>query len=242
MLWPALIVKYVAQGLSVIPMGDNKRPLVKWMKYQEFRPRMSDISTWMNVFSAVERLAIVTGKVSNIVVVDCESREDAEWFWRTKGETSVVVETRRGFHFYFRHPGCTVRNAQRVFGRYDVRGDGGYVLAPPSLHKSGRYKWVKPLVTTAELPVFDLAWRPDNEASPDKKYIDGARYVSAIRAVSGQGGHSDTFRACCVLRDSGFSEGECLLGMQEWNATNAEPPWSDRELLHKVRSAYTAKQ
>ena len=49
----------------------------------------------------------------------------------------MVVETPRGVHLYFRHPGTHVGNRTRVKDetakpRYDIRGDGGYVVAPPS--------------------------------------------------------------------------------------------------------------
>jgi hypothetical protein len=48
-----------------------------------------------------------------------------------------------GWHLLFAHPGQPIRNSVcRVGPGIDVRGDGGYVIAPPSLHRSGaRYAW-----------------------------------------------------------------------------------------------------
>ena len=63
-------------------------------------------------------------------------------------------------------------------------------------------------------------------------------YIAKIVAVAGQGGHNETWRAVQRLKDSELSEAEALLAMQEWNRTNAKPPWSDRELLHKIRGVY----
>ena len=63
-------------------------------------------------------------------------------------------------------------------------------------------------------------------------------YIAKIIAVSGQNGHHDTYRAVCVLKDAGLDETECMAAISEWNMTNAQPPWTVRELLHKVRSAY----
>ena len=239
--WVAAASLYVEKyGLSVIPMGSNKKPLIKWLELQRRRPSLDELLGWPK-----ENLAIVTGAISNLVVVDCESREDAEWFYRERGKSPVVVKTRRGFHFYFRHPGQPVANAQKVGARngmqhtYDVRGDGGYVLAPPSLHSEGAYAWRQSLVATSELPPFDTAWRPESTyPSHDREIRDAVAYIQSIRAVAGSGGHNDTFRAAMVLRDSGLSEAEALMALQEWNRTNADPPWSDRELLHKIRSAY----
>ena len=49
-----------------------------------------------------------------------------------------------GRHLYFKHPGCAIRNSAGKLGSHlDIRGDGGYVIVPPSRHESGQsYEWV----------------------------------------------------------------------------------------------------
>jgi hypothetical protein len=223
-------------GFSVIPMGENKKPLIKWKEYQTRRPTNEELSEWPR-----ENLAILTGPLSNLVVVDCESLEDARWFWENRGKARMVAKTRRGYHLYFRHPGFPVRNAQYVENRYDVRGDGGFVLAAPSTHSAGCYQWTTPVYPGRDLTPFQEQWRPPTQhATLDSKEVrDGIKYISKIRAVAGQGGHGNTYRAAIRLRQSGMSESEALLTMLEWNRHNAEPPWTERELLHKVTSAYS---
>ncbi len=56
---------------------------------------------------------------------------------------TVEVITARGRHIYFKWPQEPVRNSAGKIGPHiDVRGDGGYVLSPPSIHPSGRrYSW-----------------------------------------------------------------------------------------------------
>ncbi|MGB8509800.1 MAG: bifunctional DNA primase/polymerase, partial [Pyrinomonadaceae bacterium] len=95
---------------------------------------------------------IVTGEKSGLYVVDvdskgggdvalaelCERHSDA-WL-----DTSAV-RTGGGFHFYYQYPaGLDLRNtAGRLAEGIDTRGNGGYVVAPPSLHASGRrYEWM----------------------------------------------------------------------------------------------------
>jgi hypothetical protein len=135
-----------------------------------------------------------------------------------------------------------VKNGVKIEGRYDVRGDGGYVLAPPSVFEGGHYKWTgKYPFRVEDLPVFDMAWRPEtyvDDQRSDKKITDGVAYISKIHAVAGQRGQDSTFQAACSLKDSGLDQAEALLALLEWNRTNAEPPWSEKELLHKIRSAY----
>lgn len=246
--WLAAALYYLwRHDFSVLPMGWSKKPLVEWKHLQERRPTWKEIVAWPR-----ENVAIITGAISGVVVVDCESAEDARWFKENKlrGRSTAIVKTRRGYHFYFQHPGEHVKNAQRVRDkdgnpRYDVRGDGGYVLAPPSRWEkdgqTGEYAWHTKLLRVEDLPAFRMEWRPETvRESTDREISDVEAYIAKIVAKSGEGGHNQTYKACQRCRDAGLSEGEALLVMQRWNQTNAQPPWSDRELLHKVRSAYSA--
>ena len=58
-------------------------------------------------------------------------------------ETSVVHTGGGGLHFYFEHPGFHTPNSVSELGPgLDLRGDGGYVLLPPSVHATSRiYSW-----------------------------------------------------------------------------------------------------
>src|SRR5262249_15085341 len=93
-------------------------------------------------------IGIATGAISNIFVIDVDG-PDAESELRKleaeHGELPPTVEsiTARGRHLFFKWPDCIVRNsAGKLAGGIDVRGDGGYVLVPPSIHPSGRaYAW-----------------------------------------------------------------------------------------------------
>src|SRR5258706_11637133 len=64
------------------------------------------------------------------------------------------------------------------------------------------------------------------------------RYIARCPpAISGQGGHDATYHVAAVLVwGFALSEAEALMLLQEWNR-NCVPPWSDAELLHKVKSA-----
>lgn len=73
----------------------------------------------------------------------------------------------------------------------------------------------------------------------DAAVVERARvYVSKLPpAVSGQGGHAQTYRAACVLaRGFGLPEGDCMNLIREYSA-RCVPPWSEKELAHKVKSA-----
>lgn len=99
-------------------------------------------------------LGIPTGKASGVVVLDCDPRHDgfrtlAKLVKAGAGLATLEVQTGGGgVHLWFRLPdGVDVTNSNKGIvdqfgGGLDVRGTGGYVLIPPSLHISGqRYRW-----------------------------------------------------------------------------------------------------
>jgi len=241
-VWMTCATRYLTEfGLSVIPVFYSKKPAIPWKEYQERHATVEELKGWPH-----ENLGIVTGAISNVVIVDCESEVDAKWFWYNRGKTRTVAKTKRGYHLYFRHPGHRVMNGVKVEGRYDVRGDGGFALLPPSMHSDGNYLWTigHDLIQPSNLPVFKAVWRPTTnwDTVDEKKVTDGIAYISKIRAISGQGGHKDTYRAAAKLREAGLSEIDALLALQNWNRTNADPPWSDKELVHKIKSVYRVQQ
>lgn len=94
-------------------------------------------------------VAIATGAVSGIVVVDVDPKrgglDSLEALEKQVGPIpmgAAVYTGGDGAHSYLAHPGGHVPNKQNLLPGLDVRGDGGYVVAPPSLHESGqRYEW-----------------------------------------------------------------------------------------------------
>jgi hypothetical protein len=110
-------------------------------------------------------VAVRTGEVSGLVVVDVDPGHGGDATLReleaVHGDlpmTRTIRTASGGRHLYFRHPGGLVRNdAGRVLGRgVDLRGDGGYVIAPPSRGTAGAYAVIASGGTIAELPEWCL--------------------------------------------------------------------------------------
>jgi hypothetical protein len=241
---------YLALGWPVVPLF-GKLAAVPWKEFQTRVPKLAEVERWF--FASARKpsgLGIVTGTLSGLVVVDCDSPADAD-YWRVEhGSSPLMASTGGGgVHLYYAMPPSeTVRNRAHIFGRkIDVRGEGGYVTAPPSIHPSGvRYDWSR-CDCHATLPVFESAWlAPEKHEkvfprTPETIRIRRAlAYIRRIQAIAGEGGHNATFRAACRLRDTGLSEDEALALLSTWNETNALPPWSAAELTHKIRSAFDA--
>lgn len=123
---------------SIIPVGQNKLPLVKWKEFQERKATPDEVKEWWTKWPDAN-IGIITGKISDIAVVDVEKGGD------TTGlpETTIVKTGGGGWHYYYRY--CEgVENRARIRPLTDIRGEGGYVVCPPSLHASGqKYEWIK---------------------------------------------------------------------------------------------------
>ena len=120
-------------------------------------------------------VAIRTGAVSGLVVIDIDPDHGGLDTMRSLAAEAPIPKGLRvrtgsgGWHLYFAHPGGRVRNsAGTALGPgVDVRGDGGYVIAPPSRHISGgTYQWTGPW-TLPDLPDHLLSRvRPPERPTP----------------------------------------------------------------------------
>lgn len=131
------------QGFSVIPLRRDKKPLLVWQEFQTRLPSDEELEDWFLRRWPDANLGIVTGALSGLVVVDADGEAGLAWIKQHLPVTGVYVRTGRGWHAYFRHPGGNVRNRGRIAPEVDIRADGGYVVAPPSLHACGTaYAWL----------------------------------------------------------------------------------------------------
>ena len=141
-------------------------------------------------------LAIATGAVSGIFVVDVDGLDAEVELRRLEAEygglpSTVEAITARGRHVYFRSPEIPVRNsASKIAPGIDVRGDGGYVLAPPSIHPSGRrYEWSVDCATAlAEAPA--VANRQDSSTGQRCHTSAAARGVARACRERCRGRHA----------------------------------------------------
>ena len=144
-------LEYSGRGISVIPIPPGaKIPGISWKQFQETRADENQIRAWWQRWPN-SNIGIVTGAISNLVVLDCDAAEGLEIIEQNGGlpVTAVALTSfdETGFrkrHYYFQHPGERLKNFVKKLPGLDFRGDSGYVLAPPSLHPSGaRYEWAQ---------------------------------------------------------------------------------------------------
>jgi hypothetical protein len=241
----ALALRYGTLGYRCIPIVRGmKRAAIAWKLYQTETPTPKAYEQWFGVED--HDIALLTGEM---IVVDCDDPAFFDVVTERCGTTPMVCQTPRGGrHFYYR-PRSSGQLGNRVKiddMPIDLRAEGGYVVVPWSTNAEGvGYRWLEGPVSVNELPVINDEWIPtEPEWQPKPLVISHSRieraqaYLTRIEgAVSGQGGHDQTFRAACVLvQRFGLTVDEAFPLLWEWNRT-CVPPWSEKELLHKLQDA-----
>ena len=239
-------LQYAEFHWSVIPIrAYDKRPMIKWQEYQQRRASLSEINEWYKQWSNAN-VGIVTGSISDIVVLDIDPKHGgdkslADWE-QQYGPLPRTVEVKTGGggrHLYFKHPGSVVHNKVGLLPGIDLRGDGGCIVVPPSIHPSGNaYTWLKGH-EPGEIVISDLP-------------------VWLLKIVTGKGksaGH--TIEYWRQLVHEGVMEGErnstiaSLAGhlfwhgvdtdvvqdlLLSWNRVRCKPPLDDEEVIRTVHS------
>ena len=161
------------QGWCCIPCEPrSKKALIAWKPYQERLPDEQELHDFFSGY-ADRNLAIVTGEVSSrLLVLDFDNLSlFDEWFFKRFRKASLSVTTGKGVHIYFK---LADGEAAPVNGKFQIKGqnagdiryNGGYVLAPPSIHPSGaRYQWLAAPLLTVKFADLKLE-RPEKKNDP----------------------------------------------------------------------------
>lgn len=240
--------EYLSKGYSVIPIrpGD-KKPLIKWQEYQERLASAAEIYSWFRksgVEGASPNIAIVTGPISGLTVVDVDFRHGGSDSARTLGLTGgTVVTGGGGFHSYYRFSTVLSKSGAAYLPGVDIRSTGGFVLAPPS-QTVGVYSF-----TTDVLPRnTDLPPVPESVLSGLSHGIkQGVNEPANLPRVSGKAGslrgpiNFDRAVSGCrnnvaavvagrILRqyDPNYERGYDVLEL--WNSSSCHPPLDSGEL------------
>jgi Bifunctional DNA primase/polymerase, N-terminal len=192
LVWEA--ARLLALGLNPIPIqSETKRPVIRWKMFQHARFVESDVDMldkrlerWWG--RTDHQLGVLTGAVFDLVVLDLDGPDACRLVREHASRGTVAARTHKGFHVWYRHPGGHRPNKAGVAGvKLDVRGDGGYVVVPPSLHpEGGCYSWIispRQLWPPAPMPeeLVELVWPPGHRAARTTASTRGrgSRYAAA---------------------------------------------------------------
>lgn len=229
-------------GWKVHPLlPKNKVPILKdWVNKASDEP--DTIQKWLGEHTGCN-WGVATGARSGIFVVDIDPKNGGDQSWeilirKNDVPTTISVKTGSGgTHYYFKYPkDFTVPNSAGKLGKgIDIRGNGGQVVIPPSIHPNGTpYEWI---ITP---------W--DNTISPAPKWIldiivnspaGNDEYVPVGEHLEKGSRNENIFHQSLVLARSGALMEVVLQSMRAWCDTTGNADISDTEIQQTVESAFT---
>lgn len=227
----------------------------------------AQITSWWSQWLDAN-IAIATGPVSGIIVVDVDSQKGGDTNELFVGDVDFTIFTTRrvrtggGTHYYYKYPvGSNISiSASQLAKNIDIRGDGGYVIAPPSKHVSGTpYRWI----SEQEMLEFPKAWIDKlNSPSPAAKQPTPKTHSSGNTngSKNGNSAHSPfvvpppdpglripaqidfgsrnntLIKLAGQLRHFGYSEGAIFGALSVENQRICKPPLANQEIHDLVHS------
>jgi hypothetical protein len=183
----AAALSYMRQGWPVFVLGRSKRPVANCppcadadpghdragcgcLTCHGFYAATTDPARLAAMLHRVPGglLAIRTGTASGLCVVDIDPRNGGRPDTALMTPTATVATGGGGWHLYYRHPGGPTVPALPGRAGVDIKGEGGYVAAPPSVHPgTGQpYRWAGRRAVSEMPPALRTALTPPPPAAP----------------------------------------------------------------------------
>lgn len=207
-----------------------KHPRIKeWQK--ECSNQSARIKDWWEQWPDAN-VGLATGNASGFFVIDIDPRHGGkESFQQLIKQHGVFPRTLAsntgggGYHLFFKEPTVKISNRANILPGIDVRGDGGYIVAPPSIHQSGRlYTWAK------DAPIEEAPeWILELSVKPAKPYSQS--HFHATGTVLQGSRNNFLTREAGKLRRQGCEQSQLLAELRKINNSQCEPPLDENELF-----------
>jgi hypothetical protein len=213
-------VGYASQEISVFPCA-KKIPLIPGgFKNATWHPEQ--IVGWWSKWPDAQ-IGIPTGKINHLFVIDVDGPEGERAATKLNLPETFTVATRPGrWQFWFRQPDgmCGKCSAGALGSQLDTRGDGGYVIAPPSIH----HETGKPYRVVKNLP-----WAPAPIELLEPRAVPGSHAPTADTIPQGQR-HKTMLSIAGALRARGLSRNVVLGELRSANERLCIPPLDASEI------------
>jgi hypothetical protein len=257
-----MAINWAKAGWKVFPCERRgKKPLCK-NGCKDATCDVAQINRWWWTWPDAN-IGLATGSVNALIVLDVDGdagEASLEALLRDNYICTCEIATGRGRQFYFYYAAGDIHNSAGRIGKgLDIRGEGGYVIAPPSIHENGK-QYAQTLGThmPANLPgwLAHMAMPPksDTITPPPVRQIPmritntgrllrrAWAYVAAVQGVSEGGRNQKLFAVAGHLASlvgmagTKLDEGEIVAAVRDLNH-RCMPPVKEKELLATVRSA-----
>jgi predicted P-loop ATPase len=240
-------IKYATKyGWAVFPVNPKtKKPLTPH-GCKDAKKGVGPITAWWRKWPNAG-VGVATGSASNIIVIDEDMDPDKGIDgcfemnrWEKENgelpETPRALTGRGGVHLYYHYTGTDIKNRAGILDGVDVRGEGGYIIAPPSLHPNGT----------------EYQWEEDPEETPFSEVTDAVRQFLKIGKTSREersepfelpssipfGKRNETlFKLACSLQAQGLPDAAISAAVAQVNDNACVAPVEDDEVDAIVGSA-----
>lgn len=236
---------YAARGWSPIPIEPRgKRPLVPWLPFQSRIADGDEIAAWFARWPDAN-VGIVTGRVSGVIVVDVDpqhrgdhSLRELEREYGALPPTVEAITGGGGRHLYFAPTDSALHNRVGIRPGIDLRGEGGCVVAPPSIHPSGRrYAWLAGRAPEALAPAALPPWFAALARGGAPSGHPLAHWRKLVREGVDEGERNNTLASLTGhLLWRGVDPEVALELLLAWNRMRCRPPLPDDEVARVVAS------
>lgn len=233
------IAKLVPQGLK--NATNDPEQIAKWWREKPYA-----------------NIGVVTGAQSGIIVLDIDVKPNEQG--KTGLDSLKEIEEREGKiahtvsaitgsggkHYLFKYPEWHVANSTSELAHgLDIKGDGGYVIVPPSNHVSGNsYQWVSDPFTTAlgGVPQWLEGFLKESTqkvVQQNKQSYSGRIWMEYLDGETIAEGTRDDqlFKIGCSMRSKGASFEDILATLFEVNVVRVEPPLDEQQVVQKAEQA-----
>ena len=233
-------------GWAVFPVkAESKRPLTPH-GCKDAKKDPGAIRSWWRKWPDAS-VGVATGSISNLIVIDEDVDDDkgidgimSMSAWETENgcvlpESARAITGRGGAHIYYHYDGKDIQNRAGIIEGVDVRGECGYVVAPPSIHPNGvSYAWED---DPSETPIANV----DEVVRKFLSVGSGAHDTSErfqLPQVIESGKRNKTMHSfACSLQSQGLSDAAIRAAVKEENALRCVPPLDDAEIDVIIGSA-----
>ncbi len=244
-------LEYRKLGWSIFPIQfKGKKPIVEWLKFQHILPTDDEIRTWWGKYPNAN-IGLATGKVSGVVAFDFDNDLALEKFKTLVCDIidyTIISKTPRGYHCIFKYnDDFPITNKIGVEEHVDIRGDGGYIVLPPSINKDNiKYKWfnINPirdgLEELADIPdeIIDYMKKKSIQKENGTSNNDRGWVDKLMQGVEQGNRHNALIKlAGYFLRVNNMTKSTATSILKNWNMLN-NPPLDDNDIFDTVNDIY----
>lgn len=240
---------YAEMGLAVFPLQERGKEPITHNGFENASTEERQIRLWWKR-NPNANIGIATGSMSGGLVaidmdIDKEKGKDGyrvftNWCMQNYlvlPDSWLSITGRGGYHLLYRSL-FPVPSKIGWLDDVDIRAEGAYIVAPPSVHPNGtKYEWEQApdeyeLVTSEDIDVEYVF-----NSVVASNYKDKSKPLTIPEEIPEGQRDNFMFKLACKYQAMGMSDSAMLAALQEENKNRCKPPLTDKEIQKKVEQA-----